>query len=217
MTGFTTQPATETELTEAIAVERRELAGLLSSLPARGWETPSLSAGWRVREVAAHVTMPFRYSTARFAFELLKDRGNFNRMADRCARKDAAAIAPDELIAALRDNAEYPWKPPGGGFEGALVHDVVHGQDIRVPLGSDRLVPQASLRVVLHSLAQPKTLGFFGTDLTGIELSADDIDWSVGTGTRVSGLAQDLALILAGRKLPAGRLRGEPSARFTDS
>ena len=76
---------------------------------------------------------------------------------------------------------------------------------------------RSSLRIVLDSLAQPKTLGFFGTDLTGVQLSADDIDWSCGAGTRVSGLAQDLALILAGRKLPAGRLRGAPGARFTGS
>jgi len=61
-------------------------------------------------------------------------------MADRCARRDAGA-APDEPLAGLRDNAAYPWKPPGGGFEGTLAHDVVHGIDITVALNSDRRVP----------------------------------------------------------------------------
>jgi hypothetical protein len=43
-------------------------------------------------------------------------------------------------------------------------------------------------------------------DLTGIELRASDIDWSFGSGARLSGPAQ--ALALCGRKLPAGRLQG---------
>ena len=52
-------------------------------------------------------------------------------------------------------------------------------------------------------------------DLTGIELRASDIDWSFGSGAPLSGPAQDLALALCDRKLPAGRLRGAPGARFT--
>jgi hypothetical protein len=49
------------------------------------------------------------------------------------------------------------------------------------------------------------------------ELRADDIDWTFGSGTPMSGTAQDLAPVLCGRTLPAGRLRGEPSERFTDA
>jgi len=40
----------------------RGLADLLESLP-DGWDTPSLCAGWRVRAVVAHMTVPIRYST----------------------------------------------------------------------------------------------------------------------------------------------------------
>lgn len=60
-----------------------------------------------------------------------------------------------------------------------------------------------------------KTVRFFGADLGGIELRADDLDWSFGSGTLVTGTAQDLALVVCGRKLPPGHLRGGPSARFT--
>jgi hypothetical protein len=49
----------------------------------------------------------------------------------------------------------------------------------------------------------------------GAALVADDLDWSWGSGPQLSGLAQDLAAVLCGRRLPAGRLRGEPAARFT--
>ena len=100
-------------------------------------------------------------------------------------------------------------------MEGALTHDVIHGLDVVVALGIDGASPQDSMRIVLDGITQPKALKHFGTDLSGIELRADDIDWSFGSGQRVSGTAQDLALALCGRKLPAGQLRGEPSGRFT--
>lgn len=196
----------------AIAAERRDLAAVLTDLPGPMWDAPTLCAGWRVREVVAHMTMPFRYSAARFAAELVRSRGNFNQMADRCARRDAGRMTPRELAAALADHADHPWKPPGGGFQGALTHDVVHGLDITVSLGISRHVPEDRLRIVLAGLTSPRSLKFFGIDLHGIELRADDMDWSLGSGTPVSGAAQDLALIICGRRLPAGRLHGEPSA-----
>ena len=204
----------DAQLMEEITAERKELADLLGGLPGESWDAQTLCAGWRVRELVAHQTMPFRYSTARFATELIKSGGNFHRMADRCARRDAARPAT-ELLAALRDNVSNPWQPPGGGLEGALIHDVIHGLDLVVPLGIDRRVPQARLRVVLHGITKPKALQHFGADLDGIELHADDMDWSFGAGSRISGAAQDLALIVCGRKLPAGRLAGELSARIT--
>ena len=55
---------------------------------------------------------------------------------------------------------------------------------------------------------------FFGVDLEGVALHADDLDWSYGVGDPLHGSAQDLLLVAFGRKLPPGRLRGAPRARF---
>lgn len=99
---------------DLIAAERRELAAVLDGLSPAEWATPTLCAGWRVPEVVAHLTMPFRMSTGRFARELLKSAGRFNHMADRVARRDAAGLSSEALVASLRDNAEHPWRPPGG-------------------------------------------------------------------------------------------------------
>ncbi|MGH8791709.1 MAG: maleylpyruvate isomerase family mycothiol-dependent enzyme [Stackebrandtia sp.] len=205
---------TDTEVKAAIAAERRELAAVLDSLDAKQWDAPTLCEGWRVRETTAHIVMPFRYSAPRFVWEMLRSKGNFNQMADRCAKRDAETLSAAELVAALGDNADHPWKPPGGGFAGALSHDVIHGLDITVALDLDRKVPLDRLRIILDSTST-RQVKFFGVDLDGIELRADDLDWTYGSGTPVTGAAQDLLMALCGRKLPAGRLHGEPSERFT--
>ncbi len=196
-----------------IAANRRELADVLDGIPADSWNAPSLCAGWRVREVVAHITMPFRYSTGRFLTELARSGMRFHHMSDRCAHRDANLSIAD-LVAAVRDNATNPWRPPGGGFEGALIHDVIHGLDITVPLDIDRPIPPDRMRTVLDGVTKPGPRKHFGVDLTGIELRADDLDWSFGTGTTVSGPARELALVLCGRPVPAGRLAGAAAGRL---
>jgi uncharacterized protein (TIGR03083 family) len=200
---------------DMIAAQRGELAGVLDALPASGWNEPALCAGWRVREVVAHVTMPFRYSGRRFVLELARSRGKFNEMADRVALRDAARMSPAELAEAVRSNISHPWRPPGGGFSGALAHDVIHGLDITVPLGLAFAIPEERLRRVLPASANDKTLMFFGVELAGIEFRARDLDWTLGAGTPLTGAAADLLLAMCGRKLPAGRLSGEAAARFS--
>lgn len=205
---------TDVEIRDAISAERRELAALLADLTPDLWDSFSLCAGWRTQEVVAHMTMPFRLSRLGFATGMLAAGGNFNRMADRSARRDAAAMSPGQLVASLRDNADHPWQPPGGGFRGALSHDVIHGLDITVALGLERRVPERRLRIVINGVT-PRQVRFFGTDLNGVQLQATDLDWSYGSGSPVTGAAQDLLLALCGRKLPSGRLGGRSSSRFT--
>ena len=205
-----------TNIQAEIQAERTEQADLLATLTPEQWNAPTLCAGWRVREVIAHTTTPFRTSLGRTLLELAKARGDINRMADRSARADAARMSPEQLLACLRDNIAHPWKPPGGGPEGALAHDVIHGLDITVGLGLDRRPPPARVALVLAGL-RPKNVAFFGTDLDGVCLRATDLDWSYGTGPPMRGLAQDLLLVICGRLLPPGRLEGDTAHRFSES
>ncbi|MFE7598441.1 maleylpyruvate isomerase family mycothiol-dependent enzyme [Streptomyces sp. NPDC057494] len=214
MENATTREGRLTVVRDAIAAERRELADLLDTLRDEQWNEQSLCGRWRVREVAAHMSMGFRLSLPATLGELVKARGNLHRMTDRVARRDAAAHSTSALAGFLRDNAHHPWTPPVGGLSGALGHDVVHGLDITVALGLDRRVPEDRLRILLDQI-RPSGLKFFGVDLDAVRLSAEDLDWSYGSGSPVFGTAQDLLLLAYGRKLPTGRLRGEPSGRFT--
>ena len=75
---MTVTPRTEGVLRDAITAERGALCEVLSDLRSDEWDEPSLCEGWRVRDVVAHMTMPFRYSRAKFIRELSRDWGNFN-------------------------------------------------------------------------------------------------------------------------------------------
>ncbi|MGW7434061.1 maleylpyruvate isomerase family mycothiol-dependent enzyme [Streptomyces sp. NPDC054861] len=187
-----------------IAAERRDLADVLDGLTDHQWNAPTLCSGWRVREVAAHMSMGFRYSFSRTALELARSGGNLHRMTDRVARRDAAVLTPHDLAAALRDNAHHPWRPPVGGPAAALGHDVIHGLDITVALGIERQLPRDRLRIVLKTV-KPSTLRFFRANLDDVELRATDLEWSYGTGTQVARPAQELLLLAYGRTLPAVR------------
>jgi len=55
-----------------------------------------------VREVVAHITMPFRYGRGKFVLELAKSRGRFSELAARAARRDAAAMTPADLAGPVR-------------------------------------------------------------------------------------------------------------------
>ncbi len=198
----------------AVMAERAELAEVFAALRPHQWDTPSLCAGWRVREVLAHTTMPFRMGGGAFVWEMLRSGGRFTAMADRVARRDAARMPAEDLVRSLRDNVAHPWSPPGGGAAGALSHEVIHGLDSTVALGLDRRVPTDRLLLVLGAM-RPRAVAYFGADLDGVQLRATDVDWTRGTGAPLRGLAQDLLLVVCGRKLPPGHLEGGPAGGFT--
>jgi uncharacterized protein (TIGR03083 family) len=202
-------------LRAAVVAERTELAEMLGELTAEQWGAPSLCAGWRVREVVAHMTMPFRMSAPRFALEMAKARGNFTAMADRTARRDTGRMSDADLLASMRANVEHPWSPPGGGVAGALSHDVIHGLDISVALGLDRRPPAARVKLVLDTM-RDKNVRYFGADLSGVRLVATDVEWQWGEGEPLRGSAQDLLLVVCGRRVPSELLDGAAAVRFTD-
>ena len=185
------------DLREMTAANRRALADIFDGLSEQQWSLPSLCEGWSTKHVLAHVTMPFRMSTAAFALGMLRARGRFHELADRAARRDAV-LPSAELIAAMRAAADRGTKLPGG-YEGALTHDVVHGLDICRPLGVKPPIADDALRVVLDTLAHPKRTKYFGVDVQGLRLRADDLDWAYGTGDPMTAPAQDLVLLLTGR------------------
>jgi uncharacterized protein (TIGR03083 family) len=186
-------------LTSEIRAERERLCALLTDLSPEQWEVSSLCAGWRVREVVAHVTMPFRTTSLGFLAGMARAGFSFNRYADRDARATARMLSGNDLVDLLRRNTDHPWQPPRGGQVGALSHDVIHGLDVTEPLGLPAAPPER-IATVLASTS-PRQVRYFGVDLTGRRLTASDADVTVGEGAQVHTMpAKDVLLVLTGRR-----------------
>jgi uncharacterized protein (TIGR03083 family) len=203
-------------LHDTIAAEYGALADQLEGAGDDVWTAPSLCEKWTTREVVAHMTMPARYDGPAFMAEIAAVGGDFTRFSDTVAARDGALPVPT-LLADLRSPVLHAWEPPGGGADGALTHCVIHELDIGEAVPLPRRVPDSCLRSVLGIVAAEGASNLFGVDLSDVELRADDLDWSSGSGALVRGPAQALVLVAAGRLLPAGRLHGEAAVRFTQS
>ena len=197
---------------DVIAAHRRALADALTKLTAEQWREPSLCAGWTAAHVLAHQTMPFRISEPDFMAGLQRCGGDFTKFSDEIAEHDSK-LPPADLVAVLRDNADTPWSPPGGGLAGALSHDVIHGLDMTWPLAVEYDIPEAATRTVLDSLTSSGSQTLFGFPLDGIRVSATDLDWSAGQGAELAGRSRDLLPLLAGRAVPHQCFRGDGAAR----
>lgn len=188
----------ETDITTETFAERARLVSLLEGLDSDQWASPSLCVGWRMREVVAHMTMPFRTTPLKLLSGLAKARFSFNRYADRAARADTRTISDHELLELLRTNIEHPWRPPGGGATGALSHDLIHGLDITEPL--DLPAPPVDRVALVLQHATPRSLKYFGADWRGKQLVATDADFTIGEGTPVRIPIVEILLVATCRR-----------------
>jgi uncharacterized protein (TIGR03083 family) len=192
-----------------IADERRSLAALMSGLTGEQQATQSLCSGWSVHDVIAHLVVPLEVSAPKFVLAMLACRGNFDRANVRLTREQARRPF-GELTEVLRRRADSQFTPPGSGPEAPLTDLLVHGLDIRWPLGLPRDIPEERLHTSLSYLTAAPVGGVVpkGT-LAGLRFEADDIDWAHGSGPTVSGDAEALLLAITGRTTALGHLSGD--------
>jgi hypothetical protein len=117
------------------------------------------------------------------------------------------------ILKQLRDNAESGAKPIGVPAVAALADAVVHGLDVRIPLGLHRdLDPEVFRLIADWSLGSrwPMTVPVGGNPrerLRGTRLVATDVEWAWGEGAEVREPADCILLRLLGRE-PALRRQG---------
>lgn len=192
-----------------IADERRRLAGLLGELTSEQLSARSLCDEWTVHDVAAHLILPLEVSTSKFVLTMVATFGSFDRANVRLTRQQASRPIA-EIIDVLRRKAETRFTPPGAGPEAPLTDLLVHGLDIRWPLGLSRDVPRDRVRTSLNFLtsSRARTLVRKGA-LNGLRVEATDDDWAYGSGLVVRGDAEALLLALTGRTAALRHLGGE--------
>jgi uncharacterized protein (TIGR03083 family) len=190
--------------------ERTDLLEFVSGLTPQQWDAPTLCAGWRVRDVVAHMIsyegLPGRELVRRFA------KGRF-----RLAGVNAVGVGemrdarPDELLALLEQRLEPNGLTTGFGGRVALLDALIHQQDIRRPLGIPRTIPVERLVPALSFARFAPPIGAFWR-ARGLRLVATDLDWSDGRGPEVHGPGEALLMAIAGRRGVVGELTGPGQA-----
>jgi uncharacterized protein (TIGR03083 family) len=202
---------------EAVDDRRRALADLLDDLPPEAWDHPSLCEGWRVREVAAHVTTPLLGPFA-LAGIALRNLGGTNALIRGTGVTLARRYDADALRARVRSMVGRHRHVPGLTVHEALIDTVGHTLDIAVPLDRSVVMPPDVVAdaadSVVTSLGTRRSQVFRALPLDGLRLVASDHAWSTGEGLEVSGTMTDLFLLLTGRTARVAALTGPGADRL---
>lgn len=187
--------------------ERERFADLLTTLRPEEWTTPSLAAGWTVKDVVAHCLATAHMTPPAFVLGLAGSGFQFHKMAEKNIRKYGGG-SPAELVAETRATAGRRTAPPGPP-QVPLSESVVHSEDVARPLGRtlDRAPEALVASLDFYRQAQPLIGGKKRAE--GLHLVADDVGWEHGAGPTVSGPAIALLLALSGRRAGLADLTGE--------
>lgn len=205
-----------------IAEQRLLIAGLLEPLSDAEWDTPSLCAGWRIRDVAAHLALAADPpGTTAMLAAAVRGRGSFHRINHDTAVAYAGRPV-ERIVAVLRDNAYSRRLPAVTNYRNIVPDILVHAQDMAIPLGREHPAPVDAARSAADHVWRMGWPFWARRRLRGIRLVATDTDWSAGAGDRVDGPIGALLLLLTGRTTAAlprltgpGTARLRPAARVT--
>lgn len=194
--------------------ERAQMAETWADLSPGQWAAASWCGGWSVQDVAGHVVAAAEQTPANFYKEMAMAGFRFNVFADRAAKRIAAA-GPGELVRRLQARTSTTNHPPAPVMA-MLGEIVVHGEDIRRPLGLEHRPPEAALIAVADSWKNSNLLIGSKRRIAGLRLQATDAAWSHGDGPEVSGPLVSLVLAMTGRKGAHPDLTGEGLASLAE-
>lgn len=193
------------ELWANVHAERAALVQDLTDREDLDWATPSLCAGWDIRDVVAHLAATATLSLPKFAGELLVAGFRPNRIVEK--HIDAGRKLPGgQALDALR-SAIYATASPPQPTITRVIEIVVHGEDIRRPLQISHAYDGTHMAEALDYLSGDHVFGAKSV-VQGLHLIATDADIAVGRGQRVEGSAISLLLAASGRRPALAGLRG---------
>jgi uncharacterized protein (TIGR03083 family) len=195
------------EVWPLVHAERAALVDDVSALDDEQWQERSLCPGWTVHDVAAHLLDSARTTRVGFVVAMVRSRFDF----DRCNAEGVQrwrGSSPGETLSWLRESVTRTSTPPVP-LDSRLVEEVVHGEDIRRPLGlSHAYEPEAVVRALHLQARTPARFGGGKELLDRVRLSAVDADVSIGQGLEVEGPVLSLLLAVCGRRVAVDDLHG---------
>ncbi|MFE5240976.1 MULTISPECIES: maleylpyruvate isomerase family mycothiol-dependent enzyme [unclassified Streptomyces] len=190
-----------------IHAERAALASDLADLTDERWRTTSLCTALTVREVLAHLTAGARLNPVRWMAGVIRCRFDFDKqVAVRLAEQMGAT--PAETLERFRQSVTSTTKPPLPVLA-MLGETIVHGEDIRRPLGIRHDSPIEVLTRVAEYYAGTDMVVLAKGRIEGLSLAADDGPFRTGTGPLVTGPTLSLLMAMTGRGPHCDDLSGD--------
>ncbi|MGY0489826.1 maleylpyruvate isomerase family mycothiol-dependent enzyme [Streptomyces sp. WG-D5] len=203
----TTRPGPKAGLWTLVHAERAALAADLEGLTGPRWATPSLCAGLTVRDVLAHLTAGASLNAVRWLAGVIRCRFDFDRQVGvRLAEQLGAS--PAETLERFRGAVTSRTKPPLP-VVAMLGETIVHGEDIRRPLGIRRAHPVEAVTRVAEYYAGTDQVVVGKGRIGGLRLVADDGPFATGSGALVTGSTLALVMAMTGRAAPCDDLTGD--------
>jgi uncharacterized protein (TIGR03083 family) len=197
-----------------IHAERAALAADLAELTGQQWATRSLCDRFTVREVLAHLTAGASLNPMRWMAGVIRCRFDFDRqVAMRLAEQ--MGITPAGTLARFRQVITSKTKPPLPAVA-MLGEVIVHGEDIRRPLGIHRDYPITTLTTVAGYYQGSNLVVPAKGRVRGLRLAATDGPFTAGSGPLVSGPTLALIMAMTGRTLYCDELGGDGVAILRD-
>jgi uncharacterized protein (TIGR03083 family) len=186
----------------AIDAQRQRLVRLLRELTDEQWRTPSLCAGWTVRDVAAHLTFA-RSTLPQLLTEFVRHPGPLNRSGrDSAIRR--ARQPTDQLIARIEAMVGSQRHITVVTPKETLIDILVHSQDVAIPLGRPFELDRDAAAFAATRAYEMGWPFWAKRRFKRYTLTATDADWSTGSGPeQLKAPIGTLLLAVTGRNIPS--------------
>ncbi len=190
-----------------IHAERKALADDLEGLTADQWATPSLCDGWTVHQVLGHMVATAKMTPPGFLLKMIGSGFRFGAMSNKNVARETDG-PPGATLAEFRRVQEATSAPPGP-VDSWLGETLVHGEDIRRPLGIAHSYPMDALERVADFYKGSNMLIGTKKRIAGLSLHSTDSPWTTGEGPVVEGPMLSLLMAMTGRRAALDDLSGE--------
>lgn len=195
------------DLWTTVAAERGALADDLADLDEGQWATQSLCKGWTVEDCLAHLSASADMGPRQFLTAMARSGFSFDRVTNAGIKAHRGA-SPAQTLAEFRRHQDSRKAPPGPKVTW-LGETIVHGEDIRRPLGIRHDYPGDAVRELLDFYKRSNMLIGSKSRIEGIQLRATDSDWVHGSGPVVEGPQLSLLMAMTGRSAALDDLQGD--------
>ncbi|MEI7058372.1 maleylpyruvate isomerase family mycothiol-dependent enzyme [Nocardioides sp. CCNWLW239] len=191
--------------------ERDALVDDLRSLSPEQWRSATLCGDWDVEEVVAHLGAASRLSFLGWLRSMIGARFDPDVHNRRRLEEFRGASAEETL---QRFAVSGPIAVPSAENPAWLGEMIVHGEDIRRPLGIQHDPDAEGLLAVARFFATKDFAVNSKSLVAGLRLRALDAEFVTGDGPEVSGRLLDLVMAMAGRGEVLDDLKGDGVAEL---